>query len=193
MKKQKQYMIKRGFTLVEILVVVAITTILTGVGVANYQDIREVNRVVADTTLGMIAIRDVQNKALAPNPREISGFPANEQICAYGVYFVEGSDRIDTYYVSSDPAVATCDTLSSSDFDYASGTQLEQYVFEGSEVNLASGNDISLWFETPFARGGSDRLVNTGDTFDVTIANTRDVLKSRIIRLSPSGLVRIVN
>lgn len=192
MKKQKKYTFKKGFTLIEILVVVAITTVLTGVGVANYQDIREVNRVVADTTLGMIAIRDAQNNALAPNPREIPGFPANEQICAYGVYFVEGTNQVETYYVSSDPAVARCGDASIS-LDYASGTPLEQYVFEGSEINLASGSEISLWFETPFARGGSDRLSNTGDTFDVTIANSRDLLKSRVIRLSPSGLVRIVN
>jgi prepilin-type N-terminal cleavage/methylation domain-containing protein len=198
MKQRNTLFKKSGYTLIELLVVVAITGLLSGVGIVNYREIREVNRLLSDTSIVMEAIRSVQNKALAPNPGEISGFPANHQICAYGVYFENQTNTVKIYYVSTNPSIRPCGSTLIG-LDFASGSLLKEYVLKddkgspSSQVSLSSGSNISLWFTTPFARGGSNRITSTGGTFDIRVSNARDLLIFRVIRISPSGLVRVMD
>jgi prepilin-type N-terminal cleavage/methylation domain-containing protein len=192
MKKshKKIYPQVSGFTLVEILVVVAITTVLTGVGVANYQDIRQVNQVVADANEAMIAIREVQNKALAPNPLEL-GLPVDEELCAYGVYFDEVSSDIVLYYSSINTTIINSCQEAGSAFSYDPANEYDRVSLLHTDLNLSSGTTLSLWYETPFARAGT--LPSVGTSFTLTIEHQSDATKSRTIEVPESGMVSTVD
>jgi prepilin-type N-terminal cleavage/methylation domain-containing protein len=73
---------KKGFSLVEILVSVAIIGILSGIGIQAFSASRERARLEEDVSKVVRAIRKAQNSALAPSRSTATGIFNNQKICS---------------------------------------------------------------------------------------------------------------
>lgn len=85
---------KKGFSLVEILVSVAIIGILSGVGIQTFVVSRQRARLEEDVAKVVRAIRRAQNAALAPS-RSTARIGANNKICSI-VVRIDRTDNTNT-------------------------------------------------------------------------------------------------
>ncbi len=134
----------RGFTLVEVLVVAAITVFITGLLVANFSrtrvDLNQTRLLVQD------AIREAQSRALsgALYATSGSGPSASTYRCGYGVHFVVNGYIV---YAGPDSAVADCSTQ---DRNYNAGSDdvVRQGYFSNSTLEIVLPVQ-DIFFEPP--------------------------------------------
>jgi prepilin-type N-terminal cleavage/methylation domain-containing protein len=97
-RSQHSMLGKKGFTLIEILVAIAIVGILASIAVVNFgKNVDQDVRMERERLTGFL--RDVQNKALTGEIVTVSG-TAVSGMCGFGFHYVSSS-QIQAYYVAN--------------------------------------------------------------------------------------------
>ena len=155
---------KKGFSLVEILVSIAIITILSGFGIQAFATAQQRARLEEDVATVVQAIRKAQNSALAPSKSE-TGVSDTDKLCSMGVE-INGSNIKQFYTIT--PSPPTC----GSSINYGTSRQLKY-------SNITPSN-IKFEFTIPFAN------VSTGSS--ITIQNGG---LSKTVEVTNSGLIKV--
>ncbi|MEY2986367.1 MAG: hypothetical protein RJB24_596 [Candidatus Parcubacteria bacterium] len=154
---------KKGFSLTEILVSVAIIGILSGVGIEGFIVVRQRARLEEDVAQVVMALRKAQNSALSPSTSE-TGVPTNQTLCAIIVKIESGT--INFYYGS-------INTLSlNKNCNESSSPYLNFGEIKYSSISNNSASSIK--FDIPFAdtTGGQFSLNVDGVTKTIEVTNT---------------------
>lgn len=126
---------KRGFTLVEVLVVIAIITIISGVMVVNFRQSEQGSKLQRSAQQTIQGIRKAQNMALSSMEHE------GQVYDYYGVYF-DKQNMPNSYHIfASDNKV------------YNAGEEIETISLESGMVidSISTGNQLNLTFLPPYA------------------------------------------
>lgn len=165
---------QKGFSLIELIVTIAIITILSAIGLSSYLTIQRQSRLEADVILVSSAIRRAQNRALSPSRSEFS-IPDTDQICSMGVEFI--APNTIRPFATSGTTTAPC----------GSSSEVKRLLPGSSRVtSLASSrfnNTVELKFIPPFA-------VNQSGIADLQI-RTPDNSLSKTITVTSAGLIKI--
>lgn len=178
----------RGFTLVEVLVVMSITVLLTGLMMTNFSrtrtDLNQTRLLVQD------AIREAQALALAGSLYAGAGQSSTYR-CGYGVYF-EATGY--TVYAGPDSATTDCSTENR---DYESGTDsvVRKGLLSNSAIEIAPvGSDI--FFEPPNPTTYINNDSSVGTAIDILIRKkgttctvSTPTADCRAIHVTTSGLI----
>lgn len=160
---------KKGFSLTEILVSIAIISILSGIGIQAFVASRQRARLEEDVAKVVQALRKAQNAALAPSRSE-TGIATGSTLCAIGVK------------ITSSTSARTIQPIYQTGTTSCSGEN--NYGTTATELNYASIDPLSdsvIVFETPFALT-SEKIVKLKlDDLEKTITVTN------------SGLIKVDN
>jgi prepilin-type N-terminal cleavage/methylation domain-containing protein len=160
---------KKGFSLTEILVSIAIIGILSGVGIQAFVASRQRARLEEDVAKIVQALRKAQNSALAPSRSE-TGIANNLTLCAIGVNIT--SSTIQPIYNT----VSTIDPNNCDSRNWSYGTN--------AELNYASIDTSSvIFFDVPFAK-------TSGGEVELSIDNGGNSI-SKTIEVTNSGLIKV--
>lgn len=170
---------KKGFTLVELLVSIALISIISGISLANYSDIRTSAQMESDVNTVVIALRDAQSKALSPDKTE---FGITGKLCSIGVELDTNvtPNRILPYVVEDVSFSQDCS--GGTRVYYASATELEK-------SNLIITDQYQIQFATPF---GQTTIIpsSTSDLVTVGLQSLNGSI-SRSIDVYSSGLIDV--
>lgn len=157
---------KKGFSLTEILVSIAIIGILSGIGIQAFVASRQRARLEEDVAKVVQALRKAQNSALAPSRSE-TGIANGSTLCAIGVK------------ITSSPSARTIQPIYQTGTTSCSG---ENPYGTTTKLNYASIDfDKDITFNIPFAeRLSSDRSVKL--SLDGV---------SKTITVTDSGLIKV--
>jgi prepilin-type N-terminal cleavage/methylation domain-containing protein len=146
---------KKGFSLVEILVSIAIISILSGIGISTFYASRQRARLEEDVSKIVMAIRRTQNAALAPSKSE-TGVGETETLYSMGVRINGGN--ISKFYTTATSPTNKRIYGNSNDLNYSS----------------INPNSVDFEFLVPFAdtSGGSIRISNGGFSKIITVTNS---------------------
>jgi prepilin-type N-terminal cleavage/methylation domain-containing protein len=137
---------KKGFSLIEILVSIAIIIIISGLGLQTFSTARQRSRLDEDVAKVVFAIRQAQNTALAPSKSETIGLNSNESLCSIGVR-LHFNNIIQPVYKKS-----ITDNSCGSYTTYGTADKLNYSKF-------STGNEIYFEFDIPFANTSSNSSV----------------------------------
>jgi type IV fimbrial biogenesis protein FimT len=164
-----------GFTLVELLIVIAIAAILTTIALPSFQDISERNRVVADVNKLVRALNLARSEAIKRRVRAVlcssSNPEANLPSCSNTGTWTQGwilfADTVNnnTQFDNGEPLIAVHNGLQS-----------------GNTLKWNNGNNIRYL--------PSGTTSNLGGTFTIC---SQDNKHARGIIISSSGRVRLSN
>ena len=150
---------KKGFSLTEILVSIAIIGILSGIGIQAFVASRQRARLEEDVAKVVQALRKAQNSALAPSRSE-TGIATGSTLCAIGVKIDQTNRTIQLIY-------QTGTTSCSGENNYGTATTLNYASINANRV---------ITFNIPFAeRLSSDQSVTLsldGVTKTITVTNS---------------------
>ena len=107
---------QKGFSLVEMLVSIAIITILSAIGVQTFAAAQQRARLEEDVAKVVQAIRQAQNTALAPSRSETIG-DASEKLCSIGVK-MSSDGNIQPVYTTILPDSSSCTSYQPYDTAY---------------------------------------------------------------------------
>lgn len=142
---------QKGFSLVEMLVSIAIIGILSSVGIQGFVASRERARLEEDVAKVVQAIRQAQNTALAPSRSEtIDNINSTEVLCSIGVQI--SSDR----YIQPVYTKAT-NSNSCNNTDYIPYDS--PYKLNYSTFDIDINNNIYFEFTIPFADTSSKSII----------------------------------
>jgi len=159
---------KKGFSLTEILVSIAIIGILSGIGIQAFVVSRQRTRLEEDVAKVVQALRKAQNSALAPSRNE-TGIAEGSTLCAIGV-------KIDQTNRTIQPIYQTGTISCSGENPYGTGTT--------TELNYASINANSvITFKIPFAQ-------TSGGGVELSIDNGGNSI-SKTIEVTNTGLIKV--
>lgn len=130
---------KKGFTLVELLVVISIISIISGVMVVNFRTSEQTNKLQRSAQQVVQGLRKAQGMALFST--EVPG-KCSQNICEYyGVYFNKQS--MNSYYY----------IFVSENKTYASGEDIETVNLENGIIidSLSTGTQLNVVFSPPHA------------------------------------------
>lgn len=164
---------KKGFSLVEILVSVAIIGILSGIGIQAFVASRERARLEEDVAKVVQAIRKAQNSALAPSRSTASGIGLNDKICSIVLRINTTNKTLTSFYTIGE--MGSCGGISNAR-TYGVGDKLNY-----SNINGTGNIDFS--FNVPFA-----------DTSQKSVTLTRGDVSNRIsktITVTGEGLIKV--
>jgi prepilin-type N-terminal cleavage/methylation domain-containing protein len=157
---------KKGFSLIEILVSVAIIGILSGIGIQTFIASRERARLEEDVAKVVRAIRRTQNSALAPSRSSARSIGANQQICAIKLMINDSGD------ISTNYSVIT--TIPTGEPSPCGGTQ--EYGSLKDKLSYTTVSGATFEFQVPFATTSerSITLIRGGGTLSkkITVTNT---------------------
>jgi prepilin-type N-terminal cleavage/methylation domain-containing protein len=165
---------KKGFSLTEILVSIAIIGILSGIGIQAFVASRERARLEEDVAKVVQAIRKAQNSALAPSRSTASGILNDQKICSIVLRINKTNKTLTSFYTIV--GINGCSGIDSSR-TYAAGDELNYSNIDGSTEN------IDFAFEVPFA-----------ETAQQTVTLTRGDASNRIsktITVTEKGLIKV--
>lgn len=125
----------KGFSLVEVLVVIAVIGILSGILVINFRESSDINKLQRSAHKVVQGIREAQNMSLSST--EVNGEVYNY----YGVYFNKSSLPTSLYIYASENTV------------YNSGEEVKTVELEqGVEIDsLSGGNKLQMVFIPPYS------------------------------------------
>jgi prepilin-type N-terminal cleavage/methylation domain-containing protein len=159
---------KKGFSLVEILVSVAIIGILSGIGIQAFVVSRERGRLEEDVSKVVQAIRKAQNAALAPS-RSTATALGSDKICSIILRVNTTNKTLTPLYTTG--GMGRCGTTLKG---YGVGDQLKYSNIDGT------GN-IDFSFNIPFAN-------TTQKSVKLTRGNV-----SKTITVTSQGLIKVEN
>lgn len=156
---------KKGFSLVEILVSVAIITILSTVGVQSFYSSRERSRFEEDVSKVVQALRTAQNSALAPS-RSDTGVDDSQELCS--IVFKIDDKKLNLYYSSK-----------ASNSNSNCSTSLKPYLNLGeiSYSSISTNSTIAITFNIiPFADATPGSIQLNSNNLNKTITVTSEGL-----------------
>lgn len=155
---------KRGFTLVELLVSISIISILSTIGVQIFYEIQNRSRLEEDVSKVTLAVREVQNMSLAPSRSKL-GASQYDKICSVGIQ-LKASDKNIKYFYTTQSTANTCSTTIN--------------VYDTLDLSYVSiGSDTTFEFNIPFAD-----VLRTGSV----VLSFNNITKT--IELDESGLIK---
>ncbi len=155
----------KGFSLIEMLIVVAFIAIISALSIANYRQGERSRRtaIAADTATN--ALRNAQNFALTSRQILDSNCVLGKAPQAYLVFFTE-DEEIELYGVDK------CDeAILIEDYSYPLNVRVQN---NGYKVNAVSAQALQFRFTTPFAQATvstDETSVNNGPFSDFTSAD----------------------
>lgn len=186
---------QRGFTLLELLITMAISIIMTGVVVANYRDYTT-NAYFANASEDIVlALRQAQVYGAGGKANTVictGGETLSE--CRYGVHFSTASGY-------SDGLILFVDIDNDKIFDFDTGEQIETVKWKSPIVitNLMCGaSDCSGGLDITFRRPNPDAWItetnNIGvsySTAKITISNGETLPRETAVIISNAGQISI--
>jgi prepilin-type N-terminal cleavage/methylation domain-containing protein len=163
---------QKGFSMIEILVTVAVIAILSTIGIQTYFAAKSSAQLDADIITITNAIRAAQNKALSPSK---TGLPNtnNRKICAYGISFTASTFR--NYY------------------RYLGTTgQCNQEQLYGNTIRLSQTqvqNPLPLLGDIEFTIPFGAKANNNPTTINLNLKSDTSVIKS--ITVTKTGLIQV--
>lgn len=154
---------KKGFSLVELLVSMSIIVILSTIGVQSFVAAQKRAKLNADVLKVTTAIRQAQNRALAPSRSDLPDIRENEKICSMGVTLT--SNSIYRFYTTGDTGSCSGKT------NYSSEIKLSDSSFVGGAV---------FEFSVPFATTARSVVIELNGT---DLRSTITVTSSGIIKV----------
>lgn len=154
-KTQKKKLFRRGFSLVEILVVIAIISIMTGVSILGLSKNRSASKVEIAANQMVAILRSLQNDSI--NGKVLN----NQSICKIKFDAIDGARQ---YSVSYYDCIAPYDNLVESEIFYLTAN--------GNNSNVTS-SAASFSFVAPrgeVSSSGQIALTSEADTFNVCIS-----------------------
>ncbi|MCA9364833.1 MAG: hypothetical protein KC736_02990 [Candidatus Moranbacteria bacterium] len=134
---QEQKKTKKGTTLLEVIVVISIITIMTGVSLVYFGAQRQVKEVEAEAQKFAAVLREMQNNALTGKQVDDLKVP-----CAFGVRFDQNNNKVYIpYYTYHAPGVVVTDPATEcaqedivsdvleSGVEFSSGAGANEYEF----------------------------------------------------------------
>jgi prepilin-type N-terminal cleavage/methylation domain-containing protein len=123
----------RGFTLIEIIIVIAISAVLATIAIAYNAGVRDEVALSVETAKVSQTILNAKALALAT----YTGIGSDVIICGYGVYFNMAANEYSIFqYV---PAGLTCPTLASTTVDGVTPADMQEYSQSTWDIPLANG------------------------------------------------------
>jgi type II secretory pathway pseudopilin PulG len=172
----------KGFTLIEILVVCAITVLITGFLIANFSR----TRVDLNQTASLVqdAIRSAQSMALSG---ALYGHPGTYR-CGYGIHFLPNG-----YLLYAGPAVGSVDCTTQNP-TYLAGTDdiVAQSLFSNAVLEIAPPLP-DIFFEPPNPTTYINGSNAVGASIDVSVRRQGAVCPSvdcRTIHVTTSGQIQ---
>ncbi|MCF7835726.1 MAG: prepilin-type N-terminal cleavage/methylation domain-containing protein [Candidatus Marinimicrobia bacterium] len=183
--KERVFFCKEGFTLIEVLVVIAITALLSGMVFANYKDSQKRYALAQDAQKLASDIRKAQNMTISG--KEIAGVCSGGvgQSCyGYGVY-MEEDDNFYIIYADWDD-----DKVYKSSQDGLAETIFLSGVIGINSVSFPNGK-LDIFFKSPdpttFINGASGASVDPAEIVLGVIGN--DAM-TKTISVTSSGLIK---
>lgn len=155
---------KKGFSLVELLVSMSIIVIISTIGVQSFVSAQRRAKLNADVLKVTTAIRQAQNRALAPSRSDLVGIAADEKICSMGV--ILNNNSISRFYTTGDSGACSFDKKS-----YGSIVKLSDSSFVGGAV---------FEFSVPFAKTEQRVIIKLNGS---DLSSTITVTNSGIIKV----------
>lgn len=166
---------QKGFSLVELIVSVAIISILSTIGITSYASSQRRAKLDADVTSVYSAIRKAQNRALSPSKSDF-GIAESDELCALGVDF-QSPNRIRPFAISRSPGPGT-----------PCGSPGLPKIYRGETIlatnSFGHTGTVEVLFTPPFAQKQS-----TGNT-NIQIRNVAVGL-TKTITVTDTGLIKI--
>lgn len=158
---------QKGFSLIEILVSIAIIIVLAGLGLQTFSTARQRSRLDEDVSKVVFAIRQAQNTALAPSKSETIGLNSNELLCSIGVR-LHSNNTIQAVYKKG-----ITNNSCGSYIPYGNAEKLNYSKF-------STGNEIYFEFDIPFANASSNSSVT------LSLGNL-----SKTVNINSIGLINV--
>ena len=173
----------KGFTLVELLVSIALISIISGISLANYTDIRTSAQMESDVNRVVIALRDAQSKALSPNRDDYTpeGLAGSESLCGISVQFSGMGLTANQFRAGYTSAIGDCSS--------ANTIYTDTFELENAEIVTSSQ---SITYTTPFGNPVISPGLPAGiDRTQIVIRSTQDTSITRVIDVYESGLIDV--
>lgn len=154
---------KKGFSLVEILVSIAIITILSTVGVQSFYSSRQRARLEEDVAKVVQALRTAQNSALAPSRSE-TGVSDNQELCSI-IFKINEDKKLNLYYSSKT-------SNSNSNCSPSINPYLNLGEISYSSISNNSNSTTEITFNIPFADATTGSIQLNSNNLSKTITVT---------------------
>lgn len=161
---------KKGFSLTEILVSVAIIGILSGIGIQAFVASRERGRLEEDVSKVVQAIRKAQNAALAPSRSTATDIGSNK-ICSIVLRIDSTNNTLTPLYTIG--GMNSCGGIINT---YGVGDKLNY-------SNIDGDGDIDFSFEVPFADTAQKSVTLTMGDGSNRISKTITVTNEGLIKV----------
>jgi len=172
---------KNGFTLLEILVVISIIIILTGIVLLNYRTTGQQLAIQRAAFKLAADIRRTQEMAMSAKELPGTGIP----IGGYGVYLQNANDISYLIYADTNPASGN------EQYDAGGDTVVETINLEqGVKISSVSPSSLSVNFKPPdpaIMLGGSAG----NNEVIITLALIADTSKTKTIKVNKAGRIDI--
>lgn len=188
MKLKKNY--KKGFTLIELMVVIAIGAVLTVVLLPGFTSARRYAQLDEDVTRVVIMIREAQEQSLYPEKAKLFGSISDSNFLCTTQFRRTSQVQIGitAIYSTSLNSNNKCSNFNPTNINFS--TQTLKYSF------ISDSNDIiGIHFSTPFGEildntGPIPNDFSSGSTEkDITLTHSADNNIKRTITVKKSGII----
>jgi prepilin-type N-terminal cleavage/methylation domain-containing protein len=162
---------QKGFSLVEMLVSIAIITIISAVGIQAFAAAQQRARLEEDVAKVVQAIRKAQNNALAPSKSETGTDNSSEKLCSMGI-------RIDGNEIKFFYTIVNTSTCSSSPIYYGNTTKLNYTTIDPASITLG--------FLIPFADSSGSNQPSSNQPIKLSLGTI-----SKSITVTSAGLIKV--
>ena len=189
-KGQKSNVRQGGFTLVELLVVIAVVTVLPMIAISNFPAIKLQFALSRVSHKFAQDLRKTQDKSLS-SIEYTDSFGTAQLVDGYGIYLDMTTLGNKKYIIYADkqPSNSQYDAL-----DYV----FETIDFGASErgvvikeINNVFGSQVSINFNPPYSDTTITQLVQDADSVEVVFALESDANNTKTVSINKSGLVEV--
>jgi len=186
----------KGVTLVEVIVVILIITIFSGIMISDFPRIRRQFAISRTVYRFSQDVRRVQNLALSGVFLEVDGIPVKTK--GYGIYMNLVGNR-KQYIIYADTQYAD------GKFSYTPGEYpYGDYIIEAAQVDTDSpdvsidslsgvgGSSVSIEFVPPNPTTVITPLLSDKDRVEIIFALDSDSTETRVVSVNKLGLIQII-